>query len=146
MIDGTTGLKTSDFKLARKFAVQFLYQQDVNQQLFLHESTLKNFIAQSIVPENQREFLRAFLSEIFKSIPDVDSIIEKNTKNWKISRIAKVDLAILRVGIVELIQRTETDVPVIISEAAALAQEFGSANSPSFVNGVLDAVAKEVRK
>ncbi len=90
--------------------------------------------------------MKSFLEKIFKSLQEVDALIEKFTKNWKISRIAKVDLAVLRVAAVELIERLETDVPVIISAAASIAQEFGSANSPSFVNGILDAIAKEVRK
>lgn len=146
MIEGTNGLKSSDFKSARKFAFQYVYQQDVNQQLFLHESTLRNFLIQSQVPPSQTQFLSSLLEETFKSIHDVDEMIEKFSKNWKISRIAKVDLAILRVAIVELKERIETDIPVIISEAAALAHEFGSANSPSFVNGILDAIGKELRK
>lgn len=146
MIEGASNLKSADFKLARKYAVQFVYQQELNQQLFLHDTTLTNFIIQSHVPDNQKEFLKAFLEKIFNSIQEIDLIIEKNTKNWKISRIAKVDLAVLRVAVVELIERLETDVPIIISEATAIAQEFGSANSPLFVNGILDSIAKEVRK
>jgi N utilization substance protein B len=146
MIHGSLGLKIGDFKLARKFAVQFVYQQDVNQQLFMHESTLNNFFVQSEVPLNLREFLKSFLKIVFDSIPKIDAMIEKNTKNWKISRIAKVDLAILRVSIIELIEREDVDAPVILSEAAALAHEFGSTNSPSFVNGILDTLAKEIRK
>lgn len=146
MIDGSSGLKPVDFKMARKFAVQFVYQQEINQQLFLQDSILFNFMNQSNVPENQKLFLKSFLTLIFKAIPEVDALIEKSAKNWKISRIAKVDLAILRVATVELKERAETDSPVIISEAAAIAQEFGSSNSHSFVNGILDAIAKEVRK
>ena len=146
MIEGSSDLKSTDFKSARKYAVQFVYQQDIKQQLFLHESTLNNFIVQSNVPQNQKEFLKSFLDQIFKSIQEVDAIIEKYAKNWKISRIAKVDLAVLRVAVVELIERLETDVPVIISEAAAIAQEYGSSNSPLFVNGILDAIGKDVRK
>lgn len=146
MIEGATNFKSSDFKSARICAVQFVYQQDLNQQLFIQESTLNNFIIQSKVPQNQREFLISFLGQIFKSLPDVDTLIEKYAKNWKISRIAKVDLAVLRVAVVELLERLETDVPVIISEAAAIAQEYGSSNSPLFVNGILDAIGKDVRK
>ena len=146
MIEGSSHLKPSDFKLARKFAVQFVYQQDVNQQLFLQESALKNFLIQNQVDETQRPFLTTFLELIFKTRDNIDALIEKHSRNWKISRIAKVDLAILRVATVELIERTETDAPIILSEAAALAQEFGSSNSPSFVNGILDSISKEVRQ
>jgi N utilization substance protein B len=93
----------------------------------------------------QKDFLRSLLNAVFDNSKKIDELIETNAKNWKISRIAKVDLAVLRVATIELIERNDTDVGVIISEAASIAQEFGSANSASFVNGVLDAIAKTVR-
>ncbi|MES2613810.1 MAG: transcription antitermination factor NusB [Bdellovibrionota bacterium] len=146
MIEEASGLKSEDFKLIRKYAVQFVYQQDINQQLFLNDTTLNNFMVQSSVPENQKEFLKSLLNQIFTSRQEVDAIIEKYATNWKLSRIAKVDLAVLRVAIVELLERLETDTPIIISEATAIAEEFGSAHSHSFVNGILDTIAKNVRK
>ena len=76
----------------------------------------------------------------------LDNIIELGTKNWKLSRIAKVDLAILRVATLELIERNDTDVAVIISEAVSIANEYGSTQSASFINGVLDGISKEIRK
>ena len=49
MIEGATNLKSNDFKSARRYAVQYVYQQDINQQLFLQESALNNFMIQSQV-------------------------------------------------------------------------------------------------
>jgi N utilization substance protein B len=146
MINGSSNLKTVDLKMVRKFSVQFLYQQDVNQQLFMQDSTLRNFLVQNQVPEYQRAFFLSFLETLFQMRENLDMLIEKHSKNWKISRIAKVDLAVMRVAVLELLERPDTDVPVILSEAAALAQEFGSSHSSSFVNGILDSIAKEVRK
>ena len=137
MIDGATGLKPADFKQIRRYAVQFIYQQDLNQQFVMQKQSLDNFMRQSEVVELQKDFLRSLLNAIFDHSKKIDELIEKNAKNWKISRIAKVDLAVLRVATIDL--------GVIISEAASIAQEYGSANSPSFVNGILDAIAKSVR-
>lgn len=145
MPENQFGLKTSDIKLIRRWAVQFLYQQDINQQLFLQDATLRNFIEQNSISPAQINFLRPFLEEVFKTIPKIDSLIEKFSKNWKFSRIAKLDLAVLRIAIFEIMNRLDTDVPVIISEAAGIAHDYGSASSSSFVNGILDSVAKEVR-
>jgi N utilization substance protein B len=145
MIDGATGLKPADFKQIRRYAVQFIYQQDLNQQFVMQKQSLDNFMRQSEIVELQKDFLRSLLNAIFDQSKKIDELIEKNAKNWKISRIAKVDLAVLRVATIELLERNDTDLGVIISEAASIAQEYGSANSPSFVNGILDAIAKSVR-
>ena len=145
MIDGATGLKPADFKQIRRFAVQFVYQQDINQQFVMQRQALDNFMRQSEVAEFQKDFLRSLLNAVFDQSKKVDDLIETNAKNWKISRIAKVDLAVLRVATIELLERNDTDIGVIISEAASIAQEYGSANSAAFVNGILDAIAKSVR-
>jgi N utilization substance protein B len=146
MIDGENGLKSSDFKKIRRLAVQFIYQQDVNQQFAMQKQVLDQFMKQFEVPDYQKEFLRSILSSMFQALAKIDELIEKNAKNWKISRIARVDLAVLRVATIELLERQGTDVGVIISEAASIAQEYGAANSAAFVNGILDAIAKTVRK
>ncbi|WGL61503.1 transcription antitermination factor NusB [Pigmentibacter sp. JX0631] len=146
MIENSKGLKPADFKQIRRSAVQFVYQQDINQQFVMQYQTLQHFMHQSEVIEAQKDFLRNFLTVLFENSKKIDDLIEAYAKNWKISRIAKVDLAILRVAILELLERNDTDVGVIIAEAASIAQEFGSGNSASFVNGILDAIAKDVRK
>lgn len=145
-MEQATNLKLEDYRKIRRFAVQFSYSSDVNQQFTLQNSALENFIQHAEVLPEQRLFLRSMLSSLFDHLREIDSIIEKHAINWKISRIAKVDLAILRVATLELLERKDTDVGVILSEAAAIAQEFGSENSAGFVNGILDAVARDVRK
>lgn len=145
MIDGAMGLKPADFKQVRKFAVQFIYQQDINQQFVMQKQALDLFMQQSEVVELQKNFLCSLLHAVFDQSKKIDNLIETSAKNWKISRIAKVDLAVLRVATIELLERNDTDIGVIISEAASIAQEYGSANSAAFVNGILDAIAKSVR-
>ncbi len=146
MVQLVVGLKSNDLKIIRKYAFQYLYQQEINQQFFLHFSSLNDFFSQTNVSAEHRESLRYFLEKIFAMIEQIDNIIEAHTKNWKLSRIAKVDLALLRIACYELIERVDTDTPVIISEAVSLANEFGSSHSYAFVNGVLEAISAEIRK
>lgn len=73
---------------------------------------------------------------------EIDEIIEKCASEWPISKINKIDLAILRLAIYELAFPTKTPPKVIIDEAVELAKEFGSENSPAFINGVLGTVIK----
>ncbi|RJP46022.1 MAG: transcription antitermination factor NusB [Armatimonadetes bacterium] len=87
---------------------------------------------------NKEEELKTDTSQkIIKNLPTIDKHIKDSATAWPLEQINKVDLAILRLAVFELI--IEKDVPfrVITDEAVELAKEFGSESSPSFVNGVL---------
>jgi N utilization substance protein B len=75
---------------------------------------------------------------------ELDKLIEQHSQNWKIARIAKVELTILRVALYEILHGEDIPLRVAMNEAVELAKEFGDDNSPSFVNGILDAVSKDV--
>jgi transcription antitermination protein NusB len=75
----------------------------------------------------------------------LDEAITRASTNWRFERIAAVDRNILRIGAYELMKEPETPASVIIDEAVEMAKRFGEAESPSFVNGVLDAIRGAVR-
>jgi len=75
---------------------------------------------------------------------ELDAVIVTHSKNWRVPRIAKTDLTILRLGLFEVLHRPDVPVKVAINEAVELAKQFGDDNSPAFVNGILDAAAKAV--
>lgn len=75
---------------------------------------------------------------------ELDKYIEKYSRNWKINRIAKIELTILRLATFELIFRPDIPPKVSINEAIELAKSFGDVNSKVFVNGILDALAKDI--
>jgi N utilization substance protein B len=79
------------------------------------------------------------LSIILKNKKKLDKIIADSAPTWPIEKINRIDLAILRLAVWEL-QNEDTPPKVIIDEAVELAKEFGSENSPSFVNGVMGSV------
>jgi N utilization substance protein B len=74
----------------------------------------------------------------------LDEMIEHAATHWRLVRIAPVDKSVLRLGAYELL-RGEAPGPVVIDEAVEIAKRFGEADSPSFVNGVLDAIMKKVK-
>jgi transcription antitermination protein NusB len=74
----------------------------------------------------------------------IDAVIGKNSDHWKLSRIGKVELAILRLSLYEILHRQDIPLKVAINEAIELAKGFGDENSRAFVNGILDAVARAV--
>jgi N utilization substance protein B len=75
----------------------------------------------------------------------LDKQIGEAATNWRLDRIAPVDRTILRLGAYELGSERETPAAVVLDEAVELAKRFGEEDSPSFVNGVLDAIRKRVR-
>ncbi len=97
-----------------------------------------------VVPKGALEFARELVTGVVARLPELDELVSLHARNWRVSRMAVVDRNVLRLGAHEL-RDTETPVAVVIDEAVDLARRFGSDRSPSFVNGVLDAIAKEVR-
>ena len=134
----------------RQVALQALYARDfANQQQAdgaigieeLFERVAQNFD----LPAGARDFALKLVCGTTSELSNIDDLLAANATNWKISRMAAVDRNVLRLGIYELTQ-TDTPVSVILDEAIQLARRFGGESSPGFVNGVLDAVAKQVGK
>lgn len=75
----------------------------------------------------------------------LDGLIEKHSQNWRLDRMSPVDLAILRLSTFELLSVPEVPTGVCIDEAVMLAKQFSTSDAPGFINGILDAMAKEVR-
>ena len=84
------------------------------------------------------------VTDILPSLQTLDDAIKQAAPEWPVDKIAKIDLAILRLATYELlIQKTEPP-KVVIDEAVELAKEFGNENSPKFVNGVLGTILKTI--
>jgi N utilization substance protein B len=135
---------------SRQVALQALYARDFADPQQADEGTgvqeIFERVAQNFdLPAGARDFALKLVSGTTSELSDIDELLAANATNWKISRMAAVDRNVLRLGIYELI-RTDTPVSVILDEAIQLARRFGGESSPSFVNGVLDAVAKQVGK
>lgn len=77
---------------------------------------------------------------------EIDKVIAGTSNNWSVERMAKVDLAILRLAVYELLYTPETPVRVVINEAIEIGKRFGTGESSSFLNGILDRIAHQVRK
>lgn len=81
--------------------------------------------------------------QIIKNLPRIDSLITKSAPQWPLDQVNKIDLAILRLAVFELVLNKQEPEKVIIDEAVELAKEFGGQSSPAFVNGVLGTILKE---
>jgi N utilization substance protein B len=95
------------------------------------------------ISKKDADYIREKYEKIADKLPEIDEDINKETTGWNTSRIAKVDLAIIRLALYEI--RYDDSVPtgVAINEAVELAKKFGQDGSASFVNGVLAKFAKD---
>jgi len=91
-----------------------------------------------------RSFARELALEAHARRAEVDALVAAHARNWRIERMAVVDRNILRLATYEL-RFTDTPTAVVLDEAVNLARRFGDDPSPAFVNGILDAIAQDVR-
>lgn len=83
------------------------------------------------------------VEQILKRHEEVDKVITEHAPEWPLDKLNRIDLAILRLAVFELIVEKKEPIKVIIDEAVELAKEMGSENSPAFINGVLGAIVKD---
>lgn len=108
------------------------------------EKIIKNLFTWSFQGKIQKA--DPIFKKIITKIEKIDKIINQAAPQWPISQINKVDLAILRLGVFELVIEPKEPPKVIIDEAIELAKTYGSERSPAFVNGVLGTVFKNIKK
>lgn len=130
-------------RAAREKAFQILYSADVVEREWEEEKvrTIENSL--SLVPEGkEKEYLLDVVNGVLSCKKEIDRLISKASEHWKMERMSAVDRNILRVAVYEMLYRGDIPVKVSITEAVELAKKFGGTDSPSFVNGVLDGIAK----
>ncbi len=123
-------------------AFQVLYQEDLNPGSA--EQFAEDYLRGSL-PNNEPllTFARRLIDQTRSCLPTIDAAIEKRSLHWTVSRMNATDRNILRLAIGEFMQG-ETPKPVVINEAIELARQFGTKDSPAFVNGILDAMKAAV--
>lgn len=123
-------------KKARDNAFKCIYQIgfDFNQNA---EDILEYSYEENENTEDEKEYISQLLNGVIKNIDAIDEEILKNLKGWSIDRIAKIDLAILRLAIYEIKHAKDVPVKVSLNEAVELAKTYGNDNSANFVNGLL---------
>ncbi|MBE7036058.1 MAG: transcription antitermination factor NusB [Ruminococcaceae bacterium] len=92
--------------------------------------------------EGQQDYLENLVRTTLTNLPDIDKQIEENAQGWTLSRISKVSLAALRIGICELLYDDSIADSIAINEAVQLAKEYETQKASAFVNGILSTVFK----
>jgi transcription antitermination protein NusB len=123
----------------RELALQALYQMEVTGDT--SPGALELFLGHFEGNPQARDFARRLVSGVVAHREEIDGLIERCTENWKLNRIAKVDLTILRVASYELLFCPDIPVNVSMDEAIEIGKRFGTDDSAIFINGVLDQIA-----
>lgn len=126
----------------REQAFKLEYSLGVQEQEIVEEAIELFIDSNEITEQNAIKYIKSTISGIEENKEKILELISKNLKSdWKIERISKVDLAILKIAIYEL---NYTDIPfkVVINEAVELAKKYGEDTSKKFVNGILASVVK----
>jgi transcription antitermination protein NusB len=130
---------------AREYALQLLFQIDFTKRE-LERKDLEEFWSGKKESRDIREFTEKLVKGTLESLEEIDNIIEKVTENWFLKRMAAVDRNILRFAAYEILHRKDIPYAVTINEALEIAKKYSSAEAASFLNGVLDKLAKEAGK
>lgn len=125
---------------ARQIAFQILYQDDLNPRG--NPAFADELIQQRLRADDLVAFARTLVAGVRQKRPELDALLEQRAANWSLKRMAATDRNVLRLGAYELLH-CDTPQRVSIDEAVELAKRFGSAQSASFVNGILDRVMHE---
>jgi len=133
----------------RTLAFQVIFGLAFDPNFKIEQAALRRTFADNpAVMDCESEDAVSFASQLFMGISEhldaIDKVIGKHSDHWKIGRIGKVELAILRLALYEILHRQDIPLKVAINEAIELAKGFGDENSRAFVNGILDAVARAV--
>lgn len=128
---------------AREFALQMLFQWEMQRQE--PGRVQASFWKSARAEKKTREFANQLFEGTVAGVEMIDPLLEQHARHWRLNRMAAIDRNILRLAVHEL-RAADTPPKVVINEAVELAKRFSSEDASSFVNGILDAVAKSLER
>jgi N utilization substance protein B len=133
---------------AREAALQMLYQWEVGRAS-PYEAIATYWPAQDpdgAVDERMREFANDLVRGTVSRVAEIDGILGAHAQNWRVERMAVIDRLVLRLAVYEFLAQPDTPPRVVINEALELARAYSGEEAVAFVNGVLDAIRKELKR
>ena len=131
---------------AREAALQMLYQWEVGRA-GAYEAVTTYWPAHDPdgdIGDEHRAFANTLVRGTIERLPEIDAMVTARAQNWRLERMAVIDRLVLRLAVFELLSAPETPPKVVINEALELARMFSGDESVAFVNGILDAVRKDL--
>lgn len=129
-------------KVSREKAMELIFSIMLSKDS--NEEAVENFVDnyEGDINELDLTYIKRVLAGVTTHTEEIEKEIEKYAENWKIDRISKINLAILKLGIYEMKYFDEVPDRVAINEAIEIAKKYSDQKSVSFINGVLDKILK----
>lgn len=130
---------------SRELTMQMLFQGDLGKQS--PEEVRKLFwLSRDDVDAETRGFTEDLYRVATLRQPEIDALLEQHAQNWRLERMAVVDRNLLRAAVAEMLGFPNTPAAIIINEALEVARRYAAPESVKFLNGVLDAIARDLLK
>ncbi|MEW6068918.1 MAG: transcription antitermination factor NusB [Nitrospirota bacterium] len=130
---------------AREYTLQMLFQADFIEK-DIEGINFKEFWSNKREDKDLKEFTEELVRGTLERLDDIDRMIENVAENWILKRMAVVDRNILRFAAYEILYRKDIPSAVTINEAIEIAKKYSTTEAASFINGILDSLAKEAGK
>ncbi|HEY5583940.1 MAG TPA: transcription antitermination factor NusB [Ruminiclostridium sp.] len=127
-------------RASREAVMKLLYQFEIQKSDKSEQIDMA--LEEESFNDNDKNYIRSIVDGVNEKIILIDSIIEKKAMGWKITRLSKIDLSILRIGIYEILYCDDIPFSVSVNEAVELAKRYSNADAGAFVNGLLAKVSK----
>ncbi|MBZ5514144.1 MAG: transcription antitermination factor NusB [Acidobacteriia bacterium] len=127
---------------ARELALQMLFQWEMGGHSPQH--VVSTFLRNQKIDEEVERFAQALFEGTVAEVETLDHLMREHSEHWRLERMAAVDRNLLRVALYELRHYPETPPAVVINEALEIARRFSDKDSVEFVNGVLDAIRRNL--
>ena len=127
-------------KLAREETMKLLFQMELNKDF--SDNVMDLFFNENEFNDEEIKYITDAINTIRKNINKIDSKIKDNIRGWKLERLAKVDLSVLRIAVYENDYRDDIPVEVSINEAIEICKKYSTDESSKFVNGVLGNIVR----
>ena len=131
-------------KIARDAAMRMLYAYELTGEL--NQDMIQETIEPAALDAEDMKYLKQVTEGAVEQRASLDTLIEQNAVGWRLSRIGKVDLSILRLAIYEMLCREDVPESVAINEAVELAKEYSEPKSKQFINGILGSISRSKKK
>lgn len=133
-------------RYARETLLALMYEYAITGTKGHETLDVMGDILSKSLTDKDREYIDLVISNFLDNKESVDMIIEQSLKSWEISRLARVDLSILRVAVIEIIYFDDIPHKVAINEAVEMGKKYSSDKAPKFINGVLAGCLNRIEK
>ncbi|WP_353095882.1 transcription antitermination factor NusB [Tissierella praeacuta] len=131
-------------KQAREGTMKILYQMEVNEDF--SDDVLDIYLNNFHFDELEKEYILDAMTKITENLDSIDKYIELYSEGWNLKRLAKIDLAVLRIAVYEILYRKDIPVEVSINEAIEIVKKYSTEESFRFINGVLGGFVRNIDK